>query len=101
AMRSFDKVGAANLVGFIEDGLYGANNYIYQYMRCINLDYYLLGGGKSAFRQLPNLLQKGVFYSSEYKVYEKFLQNEAKRLNCEVTDLELNDVDIDYEKIKW
>ena len=56
-----------NLIGFIEDGLYGANNYIYQYMRSINLDYYLLGGGKSAFRKLPNLLRKGIFFTNEYK----------------------------------
>lgn len=101
AMRAFDEVGASNLVGFIEDGLYGANNHIYQYMRCINLDYYILGGGKSAFRKLPELLKKGVFYSNEYKAYEKYLQEEAKRLNCEVTDLEINDDNIDYEKIKW
>jgi hypothetical protein len=101
AMRTFDEVGATNLVGFIEDGLFGANPYIYQYMRCINLDYYLLGGGKPAFRKLPDLLRKGVFYSYEYKAYEKYLQEEAKRLNCGITDLEINDDNIDYEKIKW
>lgn len=101
AMRSFDEVGGVNLADFIEDGLYGANNYIYQYMRCIDLDYYLLGGGKLAFRKLPDLLRKGVFYSNEYRAYEKFLQAEAKRLGCEVTDLEINDDNIDYEKIKW
>ena len=101
AMNGFDEIGAAKLVGFIEDGLYGANNYIYQYMRSINLDFFLLGGGKQAFRKLPDLLKKGVFYSDEYKAYAKFLEEEAKRLNCKIEDLELNDDDFDYEKVKW
>lgn len=101
AMKSFDEVTAINLVRFIEDGLYGANNYIYQYMRSINLDYYMLGGGKSAFKKLPDLLKKGVFFTDEYKEYEKYLQEEAKRLSCEITDLELSDDNIDYQKIKW
>lgn len=101
AMRSFDDIGATSLIGFIEDGLYGANNYIYQYMRSVNLEFYLLGGGKKAFRKLPDLLRKGVFYSNEYKSYEKFLEEEAKRLNCKITDLEINDDGIDYEKLKW
>ncbi|WP_202967936.1 DUF6904 family protein [Chryseobacterium cucumeris] len=56
AMYSYDEVGAGNLKGFIEDGLYGGNNHIYQYMRSINLDFFLLGGGKKAFRKLPDLL---------------------------------------------
>lgn len=101
AMRSFDDIGAVSLIGFIEDGLYGANNYIYQYMRSVNLDFYLLGGGKKAFRKLPDLLRKGVFYSNEYKSYENFLEEEAKRLNCKITDLEINDDGIDYKKLKW
>jgi hypothetical protein len=70
-------------------------------MRSINLDYYLLGGGKEAFRKLPSLLRKGVSHSNEYKAYQKFLEREAKRLNCKATDLEINDGEIDYEKIKW
>lgn len=101
AMNGFDEVGATKLVGFIEDGLYGANNYIYQYMRSINLDFHMLGGGKQAFRKLPDLLKKGIFYSDEYKDYGKFLEEEAKRLNCEITELELSDDDFDYENIKW
>ncbi len=70
-------------------------------MRSINLDYYLMGGGKRAFRQLPKLLNRGVFYTDEYKNYEQFLVKEAKNLNCEITDLEIKDDDVDYESIKW
>jgi hypothetical protein len=101
AMNSFDKTGAKMLIGYIEGGLYGGNKYIYQYMRRINLDYYLLGGGKQAFRKLPYLLKKGVYFSNEYKEYEKQLQLDAALLNCEITELELNDDDIDYEKLVW
>jgi hypothetical protein len=101
AMITFDEITAKNLIGFIEDGLYGANNYIYQYMRSINLDYYLLGGGKKAFKKLPDILRKGVYNTEEYNRYEKYLQEEAKRLNCDITNLEINDDNIDYNQIKW
>lgn len=101
AMNSYDETGAKELIGFIDDGLYGANDYIYQYMRSINLDYFLLGGGKRAFRQLPKLLTRGIFYTSEYKEYESYLEKEALRLKCEITDLEINDDHIDYENMKW
>jgi len=101
AMNSYDEVGAKELIGFIDDGLYGANELIYQYMRSINLDYFLLDGGKRAFRQLPKLLERGVFYTTEYKEYASFLEKEAARLNCEITDLEINDDHIDYESMKW
>lgn len=49
-----------------------------QFMRNINADYLELGGGKTAFRKLL----------------------EAQRLNCDITDLELSNDNIDYEKIK-
>lgn len=101
AMNSYDEVGAKELIGFIDDGLYGANELIYQYMRSIHLDYFLLDGGKRAFRQLPKLLKRGIFYTSEYKVYASYLEKEAARLNCEITDLEINDDHIDYEHMKW
>ena len=46
-------------------------------------------------------MRRGVFYTDEFKEYEIFLQQEAKRLACEISDLELSDADIDYNKIKW
>jgi len=101
AMNGYDKIGAGNLIGFIEDGIYGANEYIYNYMRSINLDYFLLGGGKRAFRKLPELLKRGVFYTHEFKAYKAFLENEAKRLGCEIDNMEINDDDIDYENMQW
>lgn len=101
AMYQFDEVGANKLNKFIEDGLYGANEYIYHYMRSINLDYFLLRRGKKNFRELSNLLSRGVLFTEEYKAYETFLKEEAKRLNCEVNDIEIDDDKVDYEKMEW
>lgn len=70
-------------------------------MRSINLDYFLLEGGKRAFRKLPELLKRGIFYSEEYQDYQAFLRKESKRLNCEISDMEINDDRIDYENLKW
>lgn len=101
AMYSYDEIGAKNLTGFIEDGLYGGNNYIYQSMRSINLDFFLLGGGKRAFRKLPMLLKRGVYFTEEYREYQKFLESEALKFNCDISDLELSDDNFDYENLKW
>lgn len=101
SMNAYDEVGAKNLAGFIEDGLYGANNYSYQYMRSINLDFFKLGGGKRAFRKLPELLRCGIFFTEEYKEYENYLKKEAQRINCDVGDLEIDDDHFDYEKVTW
>lgn len=101
AMLSYDEPGAKNLTGFINDGLYGGNEAIYQCMRSVNLDFLSLGGGKKAFRKLPSLLKRGVYYTPEYKDYMEFLQSEAQRLNCKISDLELGDDNFDYEKLKW
>ena len=101
AMQNYDEIGAKKLSGFIEDGLYDANEYIYHYMRNINTDYFLLWGGKKAFRMLPELLKCGVFFSDEYKDFQKQLEQDAKSLECDINDLELNDEHIDFDKIKW
>lgn len=101
AMNSFDEIGAINLIDYIEDGLYGANEYIYHYMRSINIDYLLLGGGKKAFRKLPGLLKRGVFSTKEYSIYRSFLEKDAKKFECEVNSMDINDDDIDYDNIKW
>lgn len=101
AMIEYDPIGAQKLYGFIENGIYAANDHIYPFMRSINLDYFLLEGGKRAFRKLPELLKRGIFYSEEYQDYQAFLKKESKRLNCEISDIEINDDLIDYENLKW
>lgn len=101
SMRDFDDVGARRLVDFIDNGLYGGNEYIYHYMRSINADFIKLGGGKRAFRKLPELLKKGAFFSDEYHAYKSFLEQEAKRLECNVNEMDINDEDVPYDRIKW
>ncbi|WP_016777558.1 DUF6904 family protein [Anaerophaga thermohalophila] len=101
AMKVYDPTGARKLAGFIEGGIYEANEYIYHYMRSINMDFFILGGGKKAFRQLPRLLNKAVFYTDEYNAYRTFLEKEAKRLGCNVNDMEIDDDEVDYEGLRW
>ncbi len=101
AMSKFDQIGAEKLIGFIEGGIYGANDHIYQFMRSINLEYFLLGGGKRAFRKLPELLKRGIFYTDEYRDFQAFLEKESKRLNCKMSDMEINDKHINYDNLKW
>lgn len=101
AMYSYDVKGAALLEPFIDDGLHGGNPYIYHYMRQVNMNYYLLGGGKRSFRQLPELLKTGVLYTDSFKSFQAELEAHAKRLGCRVNDLEIHDDHIDYDSIKW
>lgn len=101
AMKTYDPIGAGDLICFIEDGIYSANPYIYQYMRSINMDFHLLDGGEKTFRKLPHLLNKAILFTDEFKEYEQFLKREAKRLNCEITELEVNDEEVDYDFKKW
>lgn len=101
SMFSFDAEGAVRLTPFFDDAIYPANPYLYQYMRSINAEYFMLGGGKKAFRQLPMLLNRAVYGSRENKEYLEFLKKEAERLNCDIADLELSDDDVDYSGVKW
>lgn len=101
ALVSFDEVTGSELKHYIDDGIQRGNPYLYQYMRSINADYFELGGGKSAFKKLSNLLKKGVYPTDEYNKYKAFLVSESKRLNCSISDLELSDDHIKYDKIKW
>lgn len=40
-------------------------------------------------------------YTAEYNEYEEFLRNEAKKLGCESSELEVDDDDFNYENLKW
>lgn len=69
-MYSYDPNGAANLSHYIIGRIDASNDCLYIYMRRINLDYLLLNGGIKAFRQLPELLKKTCFGTSEYLAYK-------------------------------
>ncbi|GAA3584946.1 hypothetical protein GCM10022395_36150 [Snuella lapsa] len=98
---AYDEKSGMNLEPFFNGAINGGNEYIYQLLMSIDTDYLRLNGGKRAFRKLPELLKRGVTFTAEYQDYEKFLKSEAKRLNCEISQLEINDKDIDYKNLKW
>lgn len=101
SMRNYDLIGAKKMQYFICDGIYGGNKYLYQFMRSINAEFFMLGGGKNAFRKLPDLMNRAILFSDEYNQYMDILDKESKRLNCEISVLELDDDDIEYDKIDW
>lgn len=100
SMDDFDTEVAKNLKPFLNGSLYSGNHALYQYMRKINLEYAMLGGGKKAFKQLPNLLMRGVLNSPNYKEYMNILEANAKHLGIKISDLELDD-DFDYNGFVW
>jgi len=99
-LLNFDSSGA-ELIPFIDDAIYSANEYLYQYMRSINAEYFILGGGILAFKKLPQLLRKSVFGTPEYIEYLEYLKSVAKKFDCKIEDLEINDDDVDYTMIVW
>ena len=99
-MNEYDEIGAKFLMPFITDGIHTGNELLYLYMRSIDIDYLLMYGGKIAFRQLPNLLNRAVIYTEEYKSYLRQLEKDAKKFGCKLSELELND-EVNYEKLKW
>ncbi|MDR6919550.1 DUF6904 family protein [Chryseobacterium sp. 2987] len=101
AMHTYDEIGAVKLKGFLNDALFGGSRYLYLCMRSVNFDFLTLGGGKRAFRKLPDLLRRGIYATEEYWAYEKFLIEEANKYSCQVSGLEFNDDDFDYGTIRW
>ncbi|MFM9403641.1 DUF6904 family protein [Myroides odoratimimus] len=101
AMYEFDFKTALELKGFITGRIDTSNDCLYIYMRKINLEYFLLNGGKKAFKALPGLLEKACYGTLGYNLYREELEREAKRLKIKITSLELDDDYFDYESVKW
>ncbi|AUC84795.1 hypothetical protein CW731_05575 [Polaribacter sp. ALD11] len=97
----YDEKGGLELKHFFSSGDFGENEKVYQLLNGINADFLILNGGKKAFRKLPELLRRGIPFTSEYREYEEFLKKEAKRHNCEVHELTVNENNIDFENLKW
>lgn len=100
AMYSFDTVGAEGLTPFIEGAIYAGNPCLYQFMRSINMDYFLLKGGKVNFRKLSKLMARASYSTHEYKQYWGRLQADAARLKCKASELDFDEEDKIYE-IEW
>jgi len=101
SLRSFDEQGALSLIGYLNSNLDASNLYLYQYMRSINADYFVLQGGKTAFRKLPAIFRRSASGTEEYRSYHSFLMSEAQKLRCEISELEIDDDHIDYDKLTW
>jgi hypothetical protein len=101
SMRSYDAVGASTVLPYVNGGIEQGNPYLYQFMRTINADYFQLKGGKTAFRKLGQLLRKAVYGTEEYRKYNAELIIDAQNLGCEITELEISDDQIDYDKLTW
>ncbi|WP_027388384.1 DUF6904 family protein [Chryseobacterium gregarium] len=69
-------------------------------MRNINMMYFEMKGGKLPFRKLSELMKTAAIFTPEYKELEAFLKSEAKKYNCKIEDLEINDNNEIYE-IEW
>jgi hypothetical protein len=100
SMEEFDQEGAVLLMPFLEGAIHAANPCLYQFMRSINMEYFLLGGGKESFRKLPKLLKRAQYPGSNYDSYMGFLTTEAARLKCEASVLEFDEENTLYE-IEW
>lgn len=100
SMEEFDQEGAALLSPFLEGAIYAANPCLYQFMRSINMEYFLLGGGKESFRKLPKLLNRTQYPGPGYDNYMGFLAKEAERLKCDAAELEFEEEKALYE-IEW
>ncbi len=101
SMIKFDPVGADKLKRFMSGGIDADNEYLYQFYRNIEVQYFRFSGGKRAFRRLPDLLEQAISCTRGYDSCLAMLKQEAKRLNCGIESLEINSSDIDYENMKW
>jgi len=100
AMESYDSIGAKKLLPYLDNAIYLGNEYLYLYMRNINATFFEMKGGKNSFRKLAELMRTCIYSTEGYKNLLNFLQSEAKKHNCDLEDLELNDDDKIYE-IEW
>lgn len=91
SMKDFDKEGFSMLCAYIDGGIYAGNPYLYQYMRSIDIEAKKSAKGKKALRLLPQLLRRAVYGTTEYEAYEMYLKSEAKRHDCNISDLDFND----------
>lgn len=100
ALDGFDIITAAKVKPYLNGGIYSANPFLYQFMRKINLDFFQLGGGKAAFRNLPSLLKTSAYSTPEFNAYNVHLQKEAARLGIMAKHLDFDEENSIYE-VKW
>ena len=73
--------------------------YLPEFITEVNLRYASsFKAGKDRFRQLPRILRMIDPLTNEYKVFEKRLHDQAKKLNCSPLDLQFGG---NFPRIKW
>lgn len=99
-LDGFDSVTGAKVKPYLNGGIYAANSLLYQFMRQINLKFFLLGGGKNAFKKLPELLKASAYSTPEFNELNMHLQKEATRLGVKPECLDFDEGNSIYE-VKW
>lgn len=100
SMYEYDTLGARKLSPFLNGAIHGNNEYIYHYMRNIDLRFFQMKGGKASFRKLSDLMKAASIFTPEYQELLNFLKLEAHRYNCKIDDLDIDDNNETYE-IEW
>lgn len=99
-LDGFDSITGAKVKPYLNGGIYAANPLLYQFMRQLNLEFFQLGGGKNAFKKLPELLKASIYLTPEFEDLNKSLQKEAVKLGVKPRHLDFNEENSIY-KIKW
>lgn len=81
ALDGYDSTTAHKVKPYLQGSIYGNNPYLYQFMCQLNLNFFSLGGGKQAFRKLPELLRASSYATAEFNQLSAYVQQEAKRLD--------------------
>src|SRR5690606_3038878 len=100
AMEAYDSSAADRVKPYLNGAIYGANPCLYQFMRRISLDYFLLRGGKRAFRKLPHLLRMAMYGTVEYNGFNKYLEQEAQRIESKPDSIDFDEENEIYN-IAW
>jgi hypothetical protein len=92
------------MLPYIEgDAFYVANPYLMQYWEHLELDFLdtmRFGTKKSGINGLGKMLTVCSYATDEYNYFLRILKKEAKRLNCEITELRTAGDD-QFEVNKW
>lgn len=100
SMNDYDKLGTVNLLKYLDGAISANNEYMYQFMRNINSQFFEMRGGKAAFRKLHQLMKVSSMVTTEYQELFSLLQFEAKKYNCKIENLEVDENDAIYD-IEW
>jgi len=101
AMLDYDKKGGEELSYFIDGKIDATNEFLYQYMRSINMDFFRSSGYKKNFRLLPTIMRRSIEITQEYKHFRMQLKEDAEKLKVPTWELEFDDKSINYGDERW